>query len=216
MDVALQWQIIVPVRGGVASKTRLAGDALDPATRVRLARAFASDVVATILATPIVAGLTVVTRDPESAQYFASLGAHIFTETEGAGLNGAVLEASEHVRQQHPGHGIAALMGDLPGLTHEALTEALTTASALELGVLADHAGTGTTMLTATRGASLRPSYGAGSYLRHVEAGHQPIVVGLTSSAQRDVDTLEDLLDLTRIGLGSYTRRLLAEIELRA
>lgn len=215
MPEKLKWQILVPVRGGAASKTRLTGAALGTETRVQLARAFASDVAAAVLATSGVARLTIITRDAETAQYFSGRGASIFTETKGAGLNGAVRDASDHLRHTQPGYGIAALMGDLPGLTSEALREALDHAEALERGVLADFDGTGTTLLTATGGASLRPSYGAGSYARHVAAGHRPITVSASSALRRDVDTLQDLAEVTRLGLGMFTRELLAKIELR-
>lgn len=213
---ATNWQVIVPVRGGAASKSRLSSGDLPPPIRVRLARAFASDVVAAALSTPGVAGVTVVTRDPGTAQHFAGLGAAIFAESEGARLDGAIRSASEHVRSRHPGHGIAALMGDLAGVTGEALATALTQAARHELGVLADHGGSGTTMLTATGGALPRPAYGIGSYARHVAAGHVPIEVPVDSPLRQDVDTREDLDTVMRLGLGAHTRDLLESLALRA
>lgn len=206
----------MPVRGGAASKTRLADAALQPVTRAQLARAFASDVVAAALAAPGVAGVTVVTRDPDTARHFAGLGATVFTEDEHAGLNGAVRSAGEHLRQSHPGDGIAALMGDLAGVTSEALETALAQAAQFELGVLADHDGTGTTLLTATSGAVLSPAYGSGSYARHIAAGHTPITVPDDSPLRRDIDTQEDLAVLTRLGLGMHTRELLHRVEVHA
>lgn len=203
------WQVLIPVRGGVASKSRLTGASVSPEDRVRFARAFASDVVEAALATPSVAGVTVVTRDDETARHFAQLGASIFTEDEGVGLNGAVRAASEHLRAHHPGDGIAALMGDLAGVTSEALGAALDAAARLELGVLADHDGTGTTMLTATGRASIHPAYGSGSYARHLAVGHSPLPVSADSPLRQDVDTREDLASLARVGLGPHTRELL-------
>lgn len=212
----IEWQALIPVRGGTASKTRLAGPRLQPKTRMRLARAFASDVVVAALATPGVAAVTVVTRHAETAQHFTRLGATIFTEDEGVGLNGAVSAAGDHLRRTHPACGVAALMGDLPGITSEALLEALAQAVGLELGALSDHEGTGTTMLTASPGTSLRPAYGSGSYARHIAAGCMPIAVSADSPLRQDVDTLEDLVAATRTGLGPHTRELLTGIDTRS
>lgn len=213
MSEGIQWHILVPVRGGSASKTRLMGGGFEPETRLRLAQAFASDVVTAALATPDVVGLTVITRDPDTARHFSNLGASIFKEAFGVGLNRAVSAASDHVARLHPGRGIAVLMGDIPGLTSDALAQALTQAAKLERGVLADFADTGTVLLTSTGVSSFAPAYGEGSYARHVAAGHVPIIVPADSPLKRDVDTPGDLATARDLGLGPYTSGLLIDTE---
>lgn len=212
----MNWQAIVPVRGGAASKSRLSGEDLPAPMRTLLARAFASDVVAAALTTPGVAGVTVVTRDPDTAHHFAGLGAVIFAEAEGAGLDGAIRSASEHLRVHHPQHGIVSLMGDLAGATSEALAAVLAQAAGLDLGVLADHDGAGTTILTATGQALPRPAYGSGSFARHVAAGHVPLEAPVDSPLRRDIDTREDLDSVARLGLGAHTREFLSRFEMLA
>lgn len=207
MSTVMTWRVIVPVRGGSASKTRLI--VAEPEARTELAQAFAADVVAAAIATPHVEGVHVVTRDPDTAAFFRKLGADIIDEPPGIGLDGAIRTASQFVRDRFPEVGIAALMGDIPALTSGALATALSSASLLELGVLSDHDGTGTTLLTATRGATLHPQYGAGSFQRHLEAGHAAITVPAGSTLQMDVDTLADLESVMKWPLGSHTRAAL-------
>lgn len=200
------WHVIVPVRGGTNSKTRLQGLQLNSMQRSQLAQAFASDVVTVALGASGVDDVTVITGDYHTAEHFSQLGAQIFNEPHGVGLNELVRTASEDIRHRFPHHGIAAVMGDIPGLTAEALAQALTIAASVQRGVLADHDERGTVLLTATGSCSLHPAYGQGSYSRHLAAGYVPIDVPKTSPLKYDVDTLEDLKLVMKRGIGAHTK----------
>lgn len=154
-----------------------------------------------------------VTRDTDTARHFSELGARIFAEPEGAGLNGAIRAAANWVSESFPNDNLVVVMGDLAGVTSETLTAALSAAEQVDRGVIADQEGTGTTVLTAKSGVSLQPAYGSGSFTRHVAAGHSPIPTPAESPLRRDVDTGDDLATLARLGPGEHTRALLARID---
>jgi len=214
------WQILVPVRGGLSPKSRLARAVPHDEQRRILAEAFAADVVAAALASAsVTAGagrVWAVTGDPRIARALAGAGAGVLEEPAGTGLNGAVQHASRLLGEHRPGSGIAVLMGDLPGATPEAIDDALAAAEAAELGVVADQEGSGTTLLTASAGRAPRPSYGAGSFARHVAAGHTPLDVPPDSPLRRDVDTPADLLRGRASGFGPRTRAALERITVEA
>lgn len=207
------WWIIVPVRGGVLAKSRLTEVFPRGEDRAVLADALAADVVEAARATSAVLGVTVVTAHPEHVRPLAALGAEVIAEPPGAGLDGAVTHAGRLVRAAQPEAGIAVLMGDIPGATAAALTEALRAAERVDRGALADRDGTGTVLLTAGPGLEPRPAYGPGSYARHLAAGHLPLPLDHGSPLRDDLDTLEDLRAATRRGLGPRTAAALRTLQ---
>ncbi|MEP6563320.1 MAG: 2-phospho-L-lactate guanylyltransferase, partial [Nakamurella sp.] len=92
---------------------------------------------------------------------------------------------------------IAALPADLPSLTATELDGALASAAGRRQAVVADRQGTGTTLLTASSRAELRPQYGAGSLGRHVTAGAVTLELPVESGLRRDVDRAADLAGVT-------------------
>jgi len=123
---------------------------------------------------------------------------------EVAGLEPAIMDGLAQADITGP---VAVVPADLPSLTPAELTEALTTAAGHPAGVVADRAGTGTTLLTARAPVHLRPRYGEGSFRRHVAAGAVPLPIPAGSGLRRDVDLAADLPTVT----GSATRTLLDE-----
>ena len=71
---------------------------------------------------------------------------------------------------------------------------------------MADAAGTGTVLLAAA-GTALLPAFGAGSARRHAESGARRLD-GRWPSLRRDVDTVADLAEAVRLGLGRHTAAL--------
>ena len=67
-----------------------------------------------------------------------------------------------------------------------------------------DAAGTGTVLLAAPPGAVLEPCFGAGSAAAHEASGAVPLN-GAWPSLRRDVDTLADLAEAFRLGVGPRT-----------
>lgn len=199
------WIVVVPVKGTPAAKSRFGGDA---AHRAALAEAMALDTVEAVLATPSVAHVIVVTS-AQAASRFAALGARVVVDG-GGGLNAAIglgLAEAGELAGAGAGAGIteshtAVLLGDLPALLPAELETALDVALSHDRSIVADAAGSGTTLITALRGHSHAPAFGAGSAESHRAAGYTPLDIAADSGLRLDVDTSEELaaLDAARLG----------------
>jgi len=102
------------------------------------------------------------------------------------------------------------LTGDLPALTTVDVEITLTAASAHERAMVADEEGTGTTTLLARAGVSLTPRFGPGSRAAHEADGHRLLDLPATASIRRDVDTVDNLAEVLRRGVGAHTSALIA------
>ena len=116
------------------------------------------------------------------------------------GLNPAVAHAARHVAATWPEDAIAVVVADLPALTAHALDLVLAEAETLDLGVVLDRQGMGTTMLTAAPGRPVHPRFGPGSARRHLALGATRLLA--PSSARTDVDVVDDLDAARRLGFG--------------
>ncbi|ROS28055.1 2-phospho-L-lactate guanylyltransferase [Cellulomonas sp. PhB150] len=229
-SAAARWVVVVPVKVATAGKTRLSG-VLDDRVRAALVRAMALDTVDAALAASRVGHVLVVTADPELR---AAAGRFGVVDEPGLGgegprapaaspdsgraasavspLDAAVLAGVAAARSRVPGAAVAMLLGDLPALRPDDLDAALDLAAAVPLGYVADAEGTGTTMLTAARGETPQPRFGAGSAAAHGSVGHVPLAVPGSSSLRRDVDLPADLEEIARLELGVRTAALLARL----
>ncbi|TGY85797.1 2-phospho-L-lactate guanylyltransferase, partial [Cellulomonas shaoxiangyii] len=111
-----------------------------------------------------------------------------------AGLDAAVLAGAAHARGLAPHAPVAVVLGDLPRLDPTDLDAAPASAAGHARAHVPDAAGTGTTLLTASTGRTLRPRFGAGSSHRHAAAGHVRLDVPRSSSLRHDVDHPADLV----------------------
>ena len=196
------WTIIIPVKRLPLGKSRLRGAADDD-----LVLAVATDTVAAARSARGVATVLVVTGDPDVARVCAAIGAEILADPED-GLNAAVRHGE--ARTGTHGHR-AALLADLPALRHSELAAALETAAGLSpprRAFVADHTGTGTTLLMAPPGIPLGPRFGGGSAAAHARSGAYPLP-GDRPSLRLDVDTPDDLGAAEALGLGAGTRAAL-------
>ena len=216
---------MVPVKGSARAKSRL-GDLPEPfPARGALAEAFALDTVAALLAAPMVQRVIVVTADPAAAGPLAALGAQIVPESPQTSpsdaakghvaaprdpLNAAIAEGVRVAQELYPQSNIAVLTGDLPALTVADVETTLTAASAHDRAMVADEEGTGTTTLLARAGLRMVPRFGPGSRAAHESAGHVPLDLSATASIRRDVDTVADLAEVLRRGVGVHTSALIA------
>ncbi|AXG82903.1 2-phospho-L-lactate guanylyltransferase [Streptomyces paludis] len=199
-----RWSLVVPLKPLRLAKSRLAASAGD-ALRPRLALAFAQDTVAAALACPAVRDVVVVTDDPAASERLAALGARVVPDSPADGLNAALAHGARAVREARPRAAVAALNADLPALRPAELGRVLTAAGAFPRAFLADAAEMGTTLLTAAPGTELRPAFGGASRRRHLSSGAVEIVLAGVDSVRRDVDTGDDLLVATELGLGRHT-----------
>ncbi|MFI7070024.1 2-phospho-L-lactate guanylyltransferase [Micromonospora sediminicola] len=190
-----EWTVLVPVKRLDRAKSRLA---LPVGLRRAVAEAMLLDVLAAAAA---VARVCLVTGEPVARGW----GVPVLPDP-GGGLSAAVRAAAARIAGP-----VAVLSGDLPAARPAELADALAAASAHEAAVLADAPGTGTTLLTARSGRRLRPAYGPGSRARHATAGTVDLTGSLSvPGLRRDVDTVADLRDALRLGLGPASAGVLA------
>ncbi len=223
-----RWAVVVPVKRWAGAKTRLTDDVT---RRQAQARAFALDVVAATRSAPGVAGVVVVTGEPTLDELLSPRSrpvasgsggrtaaedpagvphpaAVVVVSDEGGGLDDSVRLGAEAARRLWPGLDVAALTADLPALRPADLAAVLAAAVHHRHGVVADTEGTGTTMLTATAAALLRPSFGPGSFARHRRLGAVDLSPVAAPGVRRDVDVGAHLAAARALGLAPHTRAL--------
>jgi 2-phospho-L-lactate/phosphoenolpyruvate guanylyltransferase len=206
------WSVVIPVKRLPEAKSRLAP--LSGELRAALALAFASDTVAAAAASPLVAAIFAVTGDEAVSQRLSALGVRILPDDARGGLNGAVESGRRRALADDPRRRVAALTSDLPGLRTADLTSALAAASDGRAFV-ADAPGSGTTLLLSDVRGTLTPRFGPNSRYAH-EASGATLLTGAGRSLRRDVDTVEDLEDAIRLGVGAHTTAALARLRWRS
>ena len=213
VDVAVD--LVVPVKELRRAKSRLApavaglpGDDADREQAHReLALALARDTLAAARAARRVGRLVIVTT--ESAERLGHAGEpHEVVHDGGDGLDAAIRLGEAHLRRRGT-RAVAALQADLPALRPEELDDALARAAALfatgaGAALVADHAGTGTTLLVAAPGRALRPRFGPGSARAHTRDGAVALD-GDWPGLRGDVDTVDDLSRARALGTGPAT-----------
>lgn len=231
------WTVVVPAKSLDKAKSRMTAELPDPARR-DLVRAMLQDVVAAAGASSLVRTVGVVTGDSELAGLARRAGAVILAEfpstpdpagsarTESfpygeSSPDIAVVPGGDHTYRRAAAVGltwarsrgdrIAVLASDLPGLTPDELTAALTAADRYERGFVidADDAGTTLATFTAARGlaGSLPTFFGVDSAREFARSGAHRIsdVMG-RGGLIRDVDSVAHLGALDY--LGEHTRRV--------
>lgn len=191
----------MPVKRLSVAKSRLSPYG-DPARRA-LALAFAADVVAAALACPGVEQVLVVTSDPDAGRELARLGARTAPDDPESGLNAALERGARLLRAGAPGRGVAAVSADLPALRPQDLADVLAAVLPSGRALVADLAGTGTTVLAAAGDAPLGAAFGPGSRDRHRSSG--AVQVPAAEGVRVDVDTPADLQRALALGVGPRT-----------
>lgn len=194
------WSVVIPVKRLPEAKSRLA---LPADRRAALALAFASDTVAAAAASPLVAAVFAVTGDETVSQRLSALGARILPDDAPGGLNPAIESGRLRALADNPHRRVAALTADLPGLRTADLTDALSTVPDGRAFV-ADAPGNGTTLLLSDADGTLAARFGANSRYAHERSG-ATLLSSAGRSLRRDVDTVEDLQDAIRLGVGEHT-----------
>lgn len=192
---------VVPVKSFARTKQRLAG-ALVPEDRARLARAMFGDVLDALMQSHSLAGLLVVTGDPDAARMALAAGAQVLHEAQGEGTAAAVALAARELSAAGRA-GMLVLPADVPAIT-VADVEALIAAHANQtmkdqqpaVTLVPAGADGGTNALVCSPPDALPPCFGPDSFRRHValaqRLGMQPCVLKLARLSQ-DIDRPEDL-----------------------
>ena len=205
--VAQSWAVVVPVKRLERAKSRLS---VRPELRRELALAMATDTVAACRRTEGVVDVVVVTDDELAGPAMRRLGAHVVPDVPDAGLNPALAHGVAMARERQHEAGVVLLSSDLPALTPEALAALLSRAGMVDAGCVADAIGTGTTALTLAPASAVAPSFGAGSWQRHVDAGAVDLTAYADPRLRRDVDTTANLADAMALGCGAATVTVVA------
>lgn len=205
----LPWSIIIPVKPVAVAKSRLTG--ISAGQRRDLALAFALDTTLAALATAGVRRVVVVTDGPER-EAFRDLGADLVADRPNAGLNAAIRHGADVVRGRDTDCGLIALAGDLPALRPADLSE-VSDAATSEYWFVGDLAGKGTTLLAAAAGRELTPAFGPGSRATHRSQGAVEVTSPHLERLRCDVDTLVDLGEALRLGVGAHTAKVVAGLD---
>lgn len=192
--------LVLPVKSLSLAKSRLE---LAPCERALVAMALARHTLGVVAATAQVDLVVVVTADPQVADHARSRGAVVTAEPRRGGLVAAVLAGRRTCRRVAPDADVAVMVSDLPDLSPADLDEVLREYGARRAPMfVADHLGTGTTLLVHPAAVDPPVCFGAHSAHRHLEAGYLAVrspVPGL----RRDLDTTADLGDRQALsGLG--------------
>src|ERR1700733_7393336 len=199
LETSLRWSLVIPVKVLALAKSRLTG--LPGGRRAELALAMAADAVTAASACPAVDSVIVGTAGAE----LSGLGALVLPDEPGDGLNPALAFGAAYSDERWPGRGRAGMAADLPALGAAELARALGEAAQARQAFVADAEGTGTTLYTAGPGVAFSPRFGPGSREAHRSAGAVELVLPGIDGLRRDVDTIADLRDAARIGLGPHT-----------
>jgi 2-phospho-L-lactate guanylyltransferase len=194
--------LVIPVKMLNRAKTRLFAGG-DRAAHEALVLAFLRDTAAAAAGTSNVRTVLVVSSDPTIATVLTGDGIEVLPDDPAMDLNQALTHGTDALLRRDPAATVGALQADLPALRPEELAAALETARG-KRAFVADHQGTGTTLLLAAPGRRLDPHFGIGSAGAHAASGAMPITAPLVS-LRCDVDTAADLVAAHALGLGKHS-----------
>jgi 2-phospho-L-lactate/phosphoenolpyruvate guanylyltransferase len=204
---------VVPVKERASAKERLA-PMLRPETRQALALAMLEDVLATVTATPRIAGLVVVTVDAEARQLAASYGGRVLEMGARDGHTGAVAAAARLLAAE--GHkGMLTLPGDIPLVTPREIASLLAAhPPAPSFTIVPSHDERGSNAIACSPPDAVPLRFGEDSFYPHLRAaeacGIRPNVVHLPGIAL-DIDNPEDVVSFMRTQSPTRTWALLSE-----
>jgi 2-phospho-L-lactate/phosphoenolpyruvate guanylyltransferase len=186
---------VVPVKNMADAKQRLGG-VLGARERQALFGAMLEDVLGALAASDGLAGILIVTRDPEAQRLAARYGARVLVEAENRGHTSAV-SLGAHALTQEGALGMLQLPADIPLVRPEdiaALLQAHGPAPAVTLAPSRDRRGSNGVACSPPDLLPLR--FGADSFLPHLQRaralGIEPQILARPGLAL-DIDTPDDL-----------------------
>ena len=204
---------VVPVKERVSAKERLA-PMLAPEVRQALALAMLEDVLEALSATPGIAGLLVVTVDPEARLVAVRYGGRPIETGARDGHGGAVAAAARLLAAEGRS-GMLTLPGDIPLVTPAEIAELLAAhLPAPSFTIAPSHDEQGSNAIACSPPDAVPLRFGENSFYPHLQAaearGIRPRVLHLPGIAL-DIDNPEDVLSFMRIASPTRARAVLAE-----
>jgi 2-phospho-L-lactate guanylyltransferase len=204
---------VVPVKERASAKERLA-PILQPKVRQALALAMLEDVFEAVGATPGLAGLLVVTVDPEARRLAARYGGRPIEAGARDGHTGAVAAAARLLAVERR-TGMLTLPGDIPLVTPEEIAQLLAAHQpAPSFTIVPSHDERGSNAIACSPPDAVPLRFGENSFYPHLEGaemmGIRPTILHLPGIAL-DIDNPEDVVSLMRIDAPTRARAVLAE-----
>ena len=205
---------VVPVKDLGNAKQRLAA-ALDQPARSALFRAMLEDVLEALSGVPALAGILLVTRDPDVIVLAERHGAECLIEPENRGHTAAVELAAKALAERGAG-ALLQVPGDIPRVTAaeiEAVIAAHAPAPAVTIAPSRDHRGSNAVLCSPPDVFPFR--FGDDSFHPHLAAartlGIEPAVVE-RAGIGLDIDTPDDLEVFLASPSDTRAYRLLADL----
>jgi 2-phospho-L-lactate/phosphoenolpyruvate guanylyltransferase len=204
---------VVPVKERVSAKERLA-PMLRPETRQALALAMLEDVLAALITTSGLAGLLVVTVDPEAGRLAEGYGGRVIEVGARDGHTGAVAAAARLLAMERRG-GMLALPGDIPLVTPAEIVQLLAAHSpAPSFTIVPSHDERGSNAIACSPPDAVPLRFGENSFYPHLQAAEacriRPKVVHLPGIAL-DIDNPEDVVSFMQTRSPTRAWAVLAE-----
>jgi 2-phospho-L-lactate guanylyltransferase len=204
---------VVPVKERVSAKERLA-PLLRPEVRQALALAMLEDVLAAVTGAPGIAGLMVVTVDPEAGRLAAGYGARLIEAGARDGHTGAVTAAARLIAAKGRA-GMLTLPGDIPLVTPAEIESLLAVhLPAPSFTIVPSHDERGSNAIACSPPDAVPLRFGENSFYPHLRTaeayGIQPKVLRLPGIAL-DIDNPEDVVSFMRTESPTRAWALLSE-----
>jgi 2-phospho-L-lactate guanylyltransferase len=207
---------IIPVKEFAGAKDRLS-DLLSPHERLFLAATMLTDVLDAVAGCRHLAGVMIVTIDPNAAVLGKKIGARIVTEGARDGHTGSV-NAGRRILASEGRGGMITMPGDIPAVRAgeiDAVLSAHHAAPSFTISPAHDDLGSNAVVCSPPEVVPLR--FGDNSYFPHLDAarrqGIEPTVIRQPGIAM-DIDHPVDLALFLRLpqSAGTRTRTLLQEL----
>ena len=199
---------IIPVKEFAGAKDRLSG-LLSPHERLVLAATMLTDVLDAVAGCRHLAGVTIVTIDPNATVLGKKFGARIMTDGARDGHTGSV-NAGRRILVSEGREGMITMPGDIPAVRAsdiDAVLSAHRAAPSCTISPAHDDQGSNAGVCSPPEVVPLR--FGDNSYFPHLDAarrrGIEPTILRLPGIAL-DIDHPADLAALLRLPQSAGTR----------
>ncbi|HYR67083.1 MAG TPA: 2-phospho-L-lactate guanylyltransferase [Reyranella sp.] len=215
MSLAADIWAVVPIKELEGAKQRLA-PLLSPAERRALIEVMMGEVLEAVAGARSLAGIVVVTVDPQATALAARLGARVVTDGARDGHTGSVTAGLRLLAREGRG-GMITLPADIPAVTPQEIdlvVAAHLPAKSFTISPAHDDLGSNAVICSPPDSVPLR--FGDNSYFPHLEAaercGIEPTVIRQPGIAM-DIDHPVDLAAFLRLpqSAGTRTRAFLEE-----